>query len=92
MILNSVRLKKIKKHMNSILKDNLDRLKDPSIHEYFQATVAGIFEALFMVHDEILREKKKPDNSTMGHDKILDLCDQGRDVKKAKNTTNGAEV
>ena len=58
MILNSVRLKKVKKHMNSILKDNLDRLKNPSIHGSFQATVAGIFAALFMLHGEILRKKK----------------------------------
>ena len=35
-----VRLK-IKKHMNSRLKFNLDRLKDPSVHESFQATVVG---------------------------------------------------
>ena len=70
-ILNSVRLKKIMKHMNSIyiLKDNLDSLKNPSIHGSFHATVAGKFAAMFMLHEEILREreKKKPDNSTMGH-------------------------
>ena len=48
-----VKLKKIKKHMNSRLKFNLDRLKDPSIlvHESFQATVGGRFAALLTLDD-----------------------------------------
>ena len=34
--------------MNSKLKFNLDRLKDPSIHESFQTTVCRKFAELFM--------------------------------------------
>ena len=46
MILNfRVKLKKTKEHRNSRLKFNLDRLKDPSIHESFQETVGGNFAA-----------------------------------------------
>ena len=45
-----VRLKKIKKHMKSRLNFNLDRLKDPSIHESFQAT-GGEFAALLTLDD-----------------------------------------
>ena len=96
MILNSVRLKKIKKHVYSRLKDNLDSLKDPSIHGSFQATVAGIFAALFTLYGEILMGgggggEGGRTTQPWVTDQILDLCDQRRDVKKAKNTTNGVE-
>ena len=37
--------------MNRRLKFNLDRLKDPFIHESFQATVGGKFAALLMLDD-----------------------------------------
>ena len=77
--------------MYSRLKDNLDSLKDPSIHRSFHATVAGIFAALFMLHGEILRKKSRTTQPWVT-DQILDLCDQRRDVKKAKNTTKGAEA
>ena len=46
-----VSLKKIKKQLNSRLHFNLDRLKDPSIHESFQATVSGEFAALLTLDD-----------------------------------------
>ena len=46
-----VRLKKIKKHRNSRLKFNLDRWKDPSTHESFQATVGGKVAALLTLDD-----------------------------------------
>ena len=54
-----VRLKKIKKHMSNRLKFNLDRLKDPSIHESFQATVGGELAVLLMFEDgaEVLTTK-----------------------------------
>ena len=46
-----VRLKKIKKHINSRLKFNMDKLQDPSIPEFFQATVGGKFVALLTLND-----------------------------------------
>ena len=103
------RLNKIKKHMNSRLKFNLDRLKDPSIHESFQATEGGEFAALLTLDDgaealvtkfcaeitettdEILGGKRREAQPWVT-DKILDLCDQRRNRKKAKNTTNGTEA
>ena len=52
-ILNfKVRLKKTKKPKNTRLKFNLDRLKDPSIVESFQATVGGKFAALLTLDDD----------------------------------------
>ena len=103
-----VRLKKIKKHRSSRLKFNLDRLKDPSIHESFQATVSGNFAALSMLDDcaealitkfnvvmtetvhEVLGKTRRKTQPGVTNE-IRDLCDQRRDLKKTKNTTNGAE-
>ena len=47
-----VRLKKIKKPQTIRMKFNLDRLKDPTILESFQATVGGKFAALLTLEEE----------------------------------------
>ena len=47
-----VRLKKIIKPKNIRLKFNLDRLKDPTIAESFQATIGGKFAALLTLDED----------------------------------------
>ena len=52
MILNfRIRLKTTKQSMNNRLKFNLDRLKGPSTHESFQATVGEKFAALLTLDE-----------------------------------------
>ena len=60
-----IRLKKTKKPKTTRMKFNLDRLKDPTILETFQATIGGKFAALLTTLDEDVEETTGKFNAVM---------------------------
>lgn len=94
-----IRLKKTNKPKNIRLKFNLDRLKDPTIAEYFPTTIGGKLAAMLAL-DEDAETLTTSFNTVMTEtatgileihgpkplhwvtDKILDMCDKRRYLKK----------
>ena len=105
------RLKKAKAPKYTRVKYNLDKLKDPTIRESFQASIGGKFAPLLLLEDDaedaealttkfnlVMNEaaqevlgKQRHKNKRWITDDILALCDQRRELKKAKHTRRGAD-
>ena len=107
-----LRLQTVKNQGSIGIRFSLDKLKDPNIAEFFQATIGGKLapllalenqdteiDALFNSFNTAVTEtannilgNHRPAKKNWVTDNILKLCDNRKELKEKKNTTEGAKL
>ena len=98
MMIFHLRLKRISKPKHTRLKFDLDKLKDPSMFETFQAMIGGKLAPLTIMDNEdtdldsmittsntvVIETASASEEKTRVTAEILDLCDKSRELRKKR--------